>query len=105
MGGEFTFSDDSHGVKHVGHSYSKLKPFMKDNVIWYLTFFEKKDDKETVDKRFVGLVKRRLAVDEFWDDPFWKENEKRQASFTLTKAGIINGSVDPTAEKATGNGV
>lgn len=41
MGGQFTLSDDSHGVEQVGTSYERLLRFVEETRIKEIVYFER----------------------------------------------------------------
>jgi len=53
MGGNFTLSDDSHGIGHVATNYEKLPEFLEKAGIRTIVYFEK--GSTTKDPRFPGV--------------------------------------------------
>ena len=69
MGGDFTLSDDSHGVRHVGTHYGKLHDFVERIDLRVITIFEK--NLTTEDDPFPGVSKKTVPVANIRDHPIF----------------------------------
>ncbi len=59
-GGQFTLSDDSHGIKQVGTNYPRLLMFIEKVEISPVIFFEK--GSPTKDERFPGITTKAVSL-------------------------------------------
>lgn len=69
MGGNFTVSDDSHGIDQIGSSYRELLRFAQEVGITHFTYFEK--GSPTKDSRFPDIAIRTTALSQVQSHPFF----------------------------------
>lgn len=68
-GGQFTISDDSHGINHVGTNYSRLLMFIENTKICPVVFFEK--GSPTKDIRFPGITTKIVSLAKIKEHPIF----------------------------------
>lgn len=68
-GGQFTISDDSHGIDHVGTNYPGLLMFIEKHKISPVIFFEK--GSPTKDIRFPSITTKIVSVAKIKEHPIF----------------------------------
>ncbi|KAI4087078.1 MAG: hypothetical protein LQ339_008958 [Xanthoria mediterranea] len=69
LGGNFTISDDSHGVDQVGSHYRELLRFAKEVGIMQITYFEKGSSNR--DPRFPNVTSKTTTMSLLQNHPFF----------------------------------
>lgn len=73
LGGRFVFSDDSHGIGHVGHSYDGLLKHAELAGIKELAVFSRGfSTSDTLDERFPGVGINMVSIESIEGLEFWK---------------------------------